>query len=303
MGRISALTELTELASNDYLVVLDSSANIAKKISVANAFGIPDASWTAAGESWTYASATTLTVPTDATIKYDEGMVIRFTQSTGGTKYAVITNVAATVLTIAMLNGATLVNEAITSTQYSSLASPFGAGLINGNRLDFSKTGQGGIWWEELGRTTLGSNGDTISVTNLPARKYLKILISVVGSGNINLDMKFNGDTANNYVYRRSINGGAEDPQTSQGAIQLQDSSSAPPMFSEVEALNISAQEKMIIGHTIRQNTAGAGNIPARVEVVGKWANTSAQISRVDLVNTLAGDFVAGSEVIVLGHN
>jgi hypothetical protein len=32
MGRISALTELTSVASNDYLLVLDSSANIAKKL-------------------------------------------------------------------------------------------------------------------------------------------------------------------------------------------------------------------------------------------------------------------------------
>lgn len=158
-------------------------------------------------------------------------------------------------------------------------------------------------WWEEIGRTTLGVAGDTISVTPITAKKYIKILISVVGSGAINLDMKFNNDTSNNYAYRRSINGGAEDNQTSQGAIQLQDSTSALPMFSEVEVLNISAQEKMIIGHTIRQNTAGAGNAPARVEVVGKWVNTSAQITRIDIVNALAGDFAIGSEVVVLGHD
>jgi hypothetical protein len=80
MGRISALTELTSLASDDYLVVLDSSANIAKKITIANAFGIPDLGWTAAGESWTYTrSATTriaeITVPSNATTKYDAGML------------------------------------------------------------------------------------------------------------------------------------------------------------------------------------------------------------------------------------
>lgn len=129
MGRISALTELTTLASDDYLVVLDSSANIAKKITIANAFGIPDLGFTASGESWTYASATTITVPTDATIKYTRGMIIKFTQATGGTKYAVILTVTATVLTIFMLNSATLVNEAITSPSYSSNAAPIG---VNG---------------------------------------------------------------------------------------------------------------------------------------------------------------------------
>ena len=131
MGRISALTELTSLASDDYLVVLDSSANIAKKITVANAFGIPEFGWTAAGESWTYASATTITVPTDATTKYNAGMFIKITQSTGGTKYGMISVVAATLLTIIWLGGATLVNEAITSPAYSIAQSPLGVGTNN----------------------------------------------------------------------------------------------------------------------------------------------------------------------------
>jgi len=132
MGRISALTELTSLASDDYLVVLDSSANIAKKISVANAFGIPNFGWTAAGESWTYASWTsgtrigTITVPTDATTKYTKGNRIKITQSTGGTKYGIIHEVAATLLTVFFPSGTTLNNEAITSPQYSIADSPIG---------------------------------------------------------------------------------------------------------------------------------------------------------------------------------
>lgn len=130
MGRISALTELTSLASDDYLVVLDSSANIAKKITVANAFGIPDLGFTAAGESWTYASASTITVPTDATVKYAKGMTIKITQATGGTKYGTIITVAATLLTIAWRNGATLANEAITSPAYAIGHSPVGASQI-----------------------------------------------------------------------------------------------------------------------------------------------------------------------------
>jgi hypothetical protein len=132
MGRISALTELTTLASDDYLVVLDSSANIAKKITIANAFGIPELGWTAAGESWTYSSWTSstrigvITVPTDATTKYVAGMRIKITQSTGGTKYGIIHKVEATALTVFFPTGTTLNNEAITSPNYTSVKAPIG---------------------------------------------------------------------------------------------------------------------------------------------------------------------------------
>lgn len=132
MGRISALTELTSLASDDYLVVLDSSANIAKKITIANAFGIADLGWTASGESWTYNAynSTTrigiITVPTDATTKYYEGMRIKITQATGGTKYGIIHDVAATALHVFFKTGQTLVNEAITSPFYSIADTPLG---------------------------------------------------------------------------------------------------------------------------------------------------------------------------------
>lgn len=132
MGRISALTELTSLASDDYLLVLDSSANIAKKITVANAFGIPDYGWTTTGETWTYSSwsSTTrigvITVPTDATTKYTPGMRIRISQSTGGTKYGIIHAVTSTTLSVFFPSGTTLNNETISTPYYSSLKTPFG---------------------------------------------------------------------------------------------------------------------------------------------------------------------------------
>lgn len=132
MGRISALTELTSLASNDYLIVLDSSANIAKKISVANAFGVPEATWMATGETWTFSSFNStsgigvVTVPTDATTKYTTGMWVRFSQTTGGTKYAKIIAVTATTLSLQFGASITLNNETITSPVYSPLARPYG---------------------------------------------------------------------------------------------------------------------------------------------------------------------------------
>lgn len=138
MGRISALTELTSLASDDYLLVLDSSANIAKKITVANAFGLADYGWTPTGETWTYTSWTlatkigVVTVPSDATTKYSVGMKVKLTQSTGGTKYARILGVTSTTLSLFLLgSGTVLNNEAITSPQFSIANYPYAPSTIN----------------------------------------------------------------------------------------------------------------------------------------------------------------------------
>lgn len=179
MGRISALTELTSLASDDYLVVLDSSANIAKKITIANAFGIPNLGYTAAGESWTYASGTTITVPTDATTKYQRGNIIKITQTTGGTKYGVITTVAATLLTIEWLNGATLANEAITSPYYSSNATPLGAGGIAHEMLSTGSDWAWDSWTPTLTNLTIGNGTVTARYKQIGKTVFYRLVITL----------------------------------------------------------------------------------------------------------------------------
>lgn len=130
--RVSQLTETTTPAAADYIPILQASTNQTKKVSVKNLVGIPDASWTAAGETWAYSSWDStrrmgvLTVPTDATTKYTRKNRIRIVQATGGTKYGIIHDVTATTLTVHFPSGTTLTNEAITSPYYSPLDSPFG---------------------------------------------------------------------------------------------------------------------------------------------------------------------------------
>jgi len=131
--RNSQLTELLIVAQDDYLTIVDTSAGQSKRVSVKNLTGLPDVGWIATGEAWSYSSYNStlhtgvITVPSDATTKYSKSMLVRFSQTTGGTKYGRITAVTSTTLTVQFPNGVTFNNEALTSPVYSPLSQPYGA--------------------------------------------------------------------------------------------------------------------------------------------------------------------------------
>jgi hypothetical protein len=94
--------------------------------------GIPVDGWVEA-DSMTYASADdptfALTITGDKSTTYGVGMRIKLTQSTGGTKYFVITKVDVSTNTTLTLYGGTdynLEDEAITSPYYSPVKAPLG---------------------------------------------------------------------------------------------------------------------------------------------------------------------------------
>tara|TARA_R110000850_G_scaffold258164_1_gene384614 strand:+ start:218 stop:433 length:216 start_codon:yes stop_codon:yes gene_type:complete len=68
--------------------------------------------------------------------------------------------------------------------------------------------------------------------------------------------------------------------------------------------INNSANEKLVIGHTVSAGTAGAGTAPEfRFEFVGKWANTSSQITNITLTNKGTGDYDTTSIMKVWGSD
>lgn len=180
----------------------------------------------------------------------------------------------------------------------------FGSHVIPSSAINFGGAGAG-LWWEEIGRTALTVAGDTITVSSLPARKYLKVLFSVLNSSTISINVTFNNDTSSNYGWRKSVSGAADTSlaPAARFLIDVGSGSTNSPVFGDLDIINISAQEKMMLGMASTQAAAGASTAPVRFEFSGKWANTSAQISRIDFTNLDAGDYAIGSEVIVLGHN
>lgn len=88
--------------------------------------------WVDADEAWSYSAwdATSrtaqITVPTDATTKYQSGMRVKFTQPTDGVKYGIVVKVEATTLHVFMHADNDFDNEAITSPNYSTMKAPLG---------------------------------------------------------------------------------------------------------------------------------------------------------------------------------
>jgi hypothetical protein len=132
-GEALTATNAIELAE---VTVANGFSSIADtNISEKRVFSIPlsSSSLIPANETWTYASwdaATktgTFTAPSDIRNKLNVGMRIRITQSTGGTKWGIITKMgSSTVVTAFFGTDYTLNNEAITSPYYSSDKSPLG---------------------------------------------------------------------------------------------------------------------------------------------------------------------------------
>jgi hypothetical protein len=175
--------------------------------------------------------------------------------------------------------------------------------LADGTGLDSTFYDNAGIWWEELGRTTLGVAGDTITVNSIPATKYLKILYSLAATGgDIIGALRFNNDSGTNYGSSLVTNGsyGSSPSQTS--IVAAVDDTTTPRM-GEGTIVNIATREKMLCLTALSQGASGAGNVPQVRQIFGKWTNASNQITRIDLINFSSGDFAIGSELVVLGHN
>jgi len=80
--------------------------------------------WQSVADSWSYASASTITVPSGAASLYKKGDKIKWTQTT--VKYGVVVTVADTLLTIAVNDEYTVANAAISSIYVSHSENPIG---------------------------------------------------------------------------------------------------------------------------------------------------------------------------------
>lgn len=160
--------------------------------------------------------------------------------------------------------------------------------------------------WVELGRTTLGSAGDTIEVGSIANKRYYLVLWDGIAAGNLddpNLKMG-NGtiDTAGNFASRGDWNG-SEETNVNQTNILLGKNNGASDRFGFEYIENLAGKEKPVISNSIQANTTAASAQPLFSESIGKWANTANLLDILRITNVGTGSFNTGSEVVVLGSD
>jgi hypothetical protein len=161
--------------------------------------------------------------------------------------------------------------------------------------------------WGKSSTVTLGSSGDTITsdaitVADNTFITYISHMISTGGNSQAVMRLGNSSiDTGNNYSRRYSTNGGADATHTSRTVTMAQDNA-AGQHFSVGHIINISAEEKLLIGWDVFTTGTGAGTAPNRDESVGKYAYTSNQVDLIEMINEGgAGDYDTDSNLAVLG--
>jgi len=158
--------------------------------------------------------------------------------------------------------------------------------------------------WVELGRTTLGSEGDDIDVSSLEDKRYYMILGDMRdGTGDHGSGIILNNDTGTTYAVRRNAGGGGTDSTNtnlSSSGGYITDVRSNHN-FNVTYLSNLSSKEKLWINQNVHQSTAGAGTSPAREEGVGKYTGTASAVNRFAYHNWHSGNYGTNSECVVLG--
>ena len=159
--------------------------------------------------------------------------------------------------------------------------------------------------WGKAGSVNTAASGtvNTLDVSSLPDSKfYMGLFHNSAHGQNASVRMGNSSiDTGSNYAYRSSRNGASDGTTTSNSdGIRVNDNAGSSPWFSVMYIVNISGEEKLLIGNTVERMTAGAGNAPNRNEAVGKFVFTS---NPIDIIQMNSANMPSGTNFSMLGSN
>ena len=157
--------------------------------------------------------------------------------------------------------------------------------------------------WAKNGSTTLSGTADEINVS-LTTDKTMTVLTHAFSSGVLTDRFRVGNttvDSGSNYSRRTSTDGSADSTAVSQSIMyDALGGLSNVNKFNITYIVNITTEEKLLIGFATITDTTGAGTAPQRAEYVNKWANTSNQFDQFQNTNGGAGDYTADSNTSII---
>lgn len=167
--------------------------------------------------------------------------------------------------------------------------------------------------WAKLITTTLGSAAASFDMSTVPDNKFIILLADITRNTGVSYTQPSwrvgNGTivTGAEYSYRYSRDGTTDESAGSGTAMSPWWTSPTDPtgdLFSVSYLFNFATEEKLMITYAMDNNNAGAATAPRRVEVVGKWANTSDTIDEIRCHDFGGGSgFDTGSNIASIGTN
>ena len=157
--------------------------------------------------------------------------------------------------------------------------------------------------WERLAFVTQASDASSLSTGTFAAKEHLRVVFHGFQSTPVEPDIRLNNDSGDNYAIRLSINGGSTNAYDDNDRIYNYgySPSGTGEAITNMEIINVLNEEKLMFIDN-NMNTLGAGTAPTRRENTSKWANTSAQITRIDFIDLGSGAYIkAGSTITVWG--
>lgn len=155
--------------------------------------------------------------------------------------------------------------------------------------------------WGKLGSDTLGSAGDSITITFTTKNFITALFHTFEQSATSAIPLgRYNSNSNSVYAGRSSDGGGADATVTSQSSMDY--ALASLDTFAVIFISNISGQEKLTMSFLIDSFTAGAGTAPRRREFAGKFVpSPDANITEINIINGDSGNFDVGNNLSALG--
>ena len=158
--------------------------------------------------------------------------------------------------------------------------------------------------WSKSGSTTTSSAVDDMNITSITASKFNEVLLfGIQGGTGCIPKLTFNDNENTVYADTESYNGGTDSVNVSRA--YCADWSSEPSGFAVYDIVDIAGEEKLLIGHTVKSGSSGAGTAPSRYEQASKFVpSPTARITSIEAKSVNAGDkYDTDSNISALGSD